>query len=125
MPIRKEDDALSRATLQEKNYFKRRDYSATTLDFNRFIFMTPGTKSQYYDWRLNFDKQNLPSIIFKIDQQKYVNRPDNVSSAVYGTAKYWWIIAMANDIKDPFTEFTLGKELTVPDINHFKSLLGL
>jgi len=125
MPIRKEDDGLSRARQQEKKYFRRKDRTASSTDFNRFIFMASGTKDQCYDWRLDFKKHQIPMAKFKIDQQKFINRPDAISSAVYGNAKYWWIIAMANDVKDPFIEFNLGKELSIPELKTVKGLLGL
>jgi len=124
MPIRPADDALSRAVIHEKMYFRIRDKSMTINDFNRFLYMVPGTKDKCFDWRLNWKTLQIKSTIFKIDQPKFVNRPDAISSVNYGNAKYWWIIAMANEIHDPFSEFYLGRELTIPDLNTFKHALG-
>ncbi len=124
MAIREESDPLSRATMHEKNYFKVRDPNASNLDFNRFLFMKPGEKDQCYDWRINWKKQDIPSSIFKINQPKFVNRPDSIAYATYGNSKYWWIIAMVNDVINPFSEFYLGRELIVPDLQATKKLLG-
>lgn len=126
MPIRKEDDALSRATIQKKDYFKRQDTSQSNLNFDRFIYMLPGNKSKFYDWRLDLStNSNIEFTKFVIDHEKFVNRPDAISYDVYGNAKYWWVIAMANSIKDPFFEFYKGRELKIPDIQTVKKELGL
>lgn len=125
MPIRNETDALSNVSGQKGNYFKKQDLTVNNLDFNRFIFMQPGKKSEFYDWRLDFSTMKIDYQKFIINQERYVNRPDNISFDLYGNSKYWWIIAMANDVIDPFVEFYKGRELKVPEINMFKKKLGL
>ena len=53
-----------------------------------------------------------------------MNRLDIISERFYGTPAYWWVIAMANNIVDPFylpidttlkivklSEFTMAQEL--------------
>mgnify|MGYP004004404035 CR=1 FL=1 len=124
MTIRKQDDALSRVSVQESKYFDKQDKTVTSSDFNRFLYMTPGNKNKFYDWRLDWSKKNIDSTTFLIDQEKFVNRPDSISHDVYGNAKYWWIIAMANDISDPFFGFHKGRTLKIPDIELVKKELG-
>ena len=87
--------------------------------------MTPGNKDNFYDWRLDFSTLDIGYESFLIDQEKFVNRPDAISFDVYGNSKYWWIIAMSNDITDPFTGFYKGRELKIPDIIMFKKKIGL
>ena len=41
MPIRSQDDSTSRVAVQEKEYFKKQDKTATSMNFNRFLFMPP------------------------------------------------------------------------------------
>ncbi len=125
MPIRNENDGLSRVKWQESEYFKVRDTTQTHLHFNRFLYMPKGTKDDSYDWRLKWDKINFPGTVFIINQPKYVNRPDAVSHAVYGNSKYWWIIAMANNINDPFVDFKFGRKLKIPDLDIVKRSFGM
>lgn len=47
--------------------------------------------------------------------QPFVNRPDLVSRLYYGTEQLYWVIALANDMIDPFIETTVGKQLRIPD----------
>jgi len=44
---------------------------------------------------------------------KEVNRLDALAYEYYGDAKFWWIIAIANDIKDPFY-LEQGEVLRIP-----------
>lgn len=124
MPIRPETDTLSKVKNQKDLYFRRQDPTATNLDFNRFVFMKPGNKDKFYDWRMKFETLDLQFETFLISEEKYVNRPDAISYNVYGNSKYWWIIAMANDIKDPFFEFHKGRKLKIPDLQLFKREIG-
>lgn len=45
-------------------------------------------------------------------------------SVAVDSSKYWWVIADANNIIDPFdlSEF-IGKNLLIPDLNRIKLLL--
>ena len=43
------------------------------------------------------------------------DRLDIISTSFYGTPKYWWVIAMANNIIDPFT-LEIGTNLRIPPI---------
>ncbi len=48
--------------------------------------------------------------------QKYNVRPDLLSYAQYGTAKYWWIFSQRNPdlIQDPINDFIAGKTIRIP-----------
>ena len=43
------------------------------------------------------------------------DRLDIISTSFYGTPKYWWVIAIANNIIDPFT-LEIGTNLRIPPI---------
>lgn len=43
------------------------------------------------------------------------DRLDIIAVKFYGTAKYWWVIALANDIIDPFT-LDIGTTLRIPTL---------
>lgn len=48
-----------------------------------------------------------------------------VSLRRLGKANYWWAIATASGIQDPFTEAATGIELEIPDVNYVQfHLLG-
>lgn len=47
---------------------------------------------------------------------KSENRLDIVAYEMYGYATYWWVIAMANDIIDPFN-VKIGTVLRVPPVS--------
>lgn len=125
MPIRHQDDGLSRVRKQKDDYFKIQDKTMSPLDFNRFLYMPVGSKLKSFDWRLEWKKMNFPTQTFLIDREKFVNRPDSIAFDVYGNSKYWWIIAMMNDITDPFTEFYKGRSLLIPDLELVKRSFGI
>ena len=43
---------------------------------------------------------------------------DLISERVYGTDRLWWVIAMANDVIDPFNEVVSGLELKYPPFSY-------
>ncbi|MBX9838820.1 MAG: baseplate wedge protein 53 [Silvanigrellaceae bacterium] len=104
----------------EDDYLRIQDGTMNHLDFNRFLYMPPGTKNKPFDWRLDWEKKKIPCTEFIIDSTRYVNRPDNVAFDNYGNAKYWWVIAMANDIRNPFIDFNLGRKIKIPDLDLVK-----
>lgn len=125
MPIRKEDDGLSRVRKQRDDYFRYQDNTISPLDFNRFLYMPVGSKMKSFDWRLDWKKAGFPTKTFLIDHEKFVNRPDSIAFDVYGNSKYWWIIAMMNDITDPFTGFYKGRTLLIPELELVKRSFGI
>lgn len=49
----------------------------------------------------------------------YENRPDLISLRFSGSYHYGWLIALHNDILDPFEEFVKGKEINIPDFDEY------
>lgn len=43
------------------------------------------------------------------------NRLDIISNKYYGTPRYWWVIALANEIIDPF-DIPIGTYLRIPSL---------
>lgn len=84
-------------------------------------------KSQYYSpfledtvWNL-FDKTyDIPETfdfsIFKVNEEKYIGRPDIISYDAYGDAMYADIICKLNGISNPF-ELNVGMILVIPSPN--------
>ena len=123
MPIRHEDHALSKVKIQEDNWFKKAERDEK--DLTRFVYHKKGKKDDYWTFKIDFEKENFNDSLFLIDQEKYVNRPDSIAHKVYGNSKYWWIIALRNNITEPFVEFYKGRSLKIPELNLIKRKLGL
>lgn len=49
-------------------------------------------------------------------EHKYLGRLDLLSYEVYETAMLWWVIALANDILDPFDDTLVGSLIYIPPI---------
>ena len=47
---------------------------------------------------------------------------DNISMDIYGTPNLWWIVALFNDVTNPFEELTEGTNLFVLKPDHLYSL---
>jgi len=45
-----------------------------------------------------------------------VGRPDAIAFLFYQQERYWWVIAVTNNIIDPINEMTTGRILKIPDI---------
>lgn len=49
--------------------------------------------------------------------QDIQNRPDLLSSRVYGTPDLWFVIYEFNNIRDPFFNLTQGTSLRIPELD--------
>lgn len=68
----------------------------------------------------------LPQDTFFEVGPAYINRPDLISLAVYGTEQLYWVIAYANKMTDPFAQTRQGLKLRIPDReNLFQSILAV
>jgi hypothetical protein len=47
--------------------------------------------------------------------ERFANRLDRVASEAIGDERYWWAVALANNIVDPLTECSVGRVLRVPN----------
>lgn len=124
MPIRNEEDVMSRAIMQEKEWFEKVDRFQTDLD--RWVYMEKGTRDGSWEFRKKISEmENLDDTEFLITDPKFVNRPDAIAYKFYGNAKFWWIIAERNEILDPFTGFYKGRKLKIPAMERLRSEVGL
>lgn len=46
--------------------------------------------------------------------QHEIGRIDLIAHKYYKDSRLWWIIALVNDIKDPWDDLTMGKTLRIP-----------
>lgn len=52
-------------------------------------------------------------------------RLDIIANRYYNNALLWWVIAEANDIFDPITEVTAGRDLRIPSIDTLYGYRGI
>ena len=45
-----------------------------------------------------------------------LQQPDLISKKLYDTERYWWIICLVNEIKNPYVDITEGLILEVPSV---------
>lgn len=57
-----------------------------------------------------------PNDIYHRVQTQEINRLDTLAAMYYRNPLFWWIIAQANDIADPFERVEPGTLLRIPDI---------
>ena len=126
MPIRDEFDPQSSVQQLEQEWFEKAEMNENEL--TRFIDMKYSDrpkKTWFIKKDLENPKTNLNDIEWVINHEKYVNRPDAISYKFYGNSKYWWLIALRNNIINPFYDFHLGKKLLIPDLDIIKHYLKL
>jgi hypothetical protein len=126
MPIRDEFDPQSSTKQLEKEWFEKSEISED--DLTRFIHMKYSDRNKK-TWFIKKDLSDatidLNDTEWTINEDKYENRPDVISYKFYNNSKYWWVIALRNEIKDPFKEFQKGRTLLIPNLNLVKKYLGL
>ncbi|HEU5118654.1 MAG TPA: hypothetical protein VFT74_18800 [Isosphaeraceae bacterium] len=79
---------------------------------------TPVDGNHYETWRDPTTADPLgPDILDGVDTIDHVlsvgERLDLLAFKYYGDPEYWWVIALANRIQDPFS-LTVGQRLRVP-----------
>ncbi len=124
MPIRTHESSQSQTLRLEKEWFTKAEKKE--LDLHRFGYMEKGTRDNFWEFKkdLSSSSIDLKDTIFLIDHDKFVNRPDAIAHKFYGNSKYWWLIALRNDIKEPFYEFFKGRKLKIPNLVAAKQVLG-
>lgn len=56
-------------------------------------------------------------------ERKFEGRLDLISAVFLGEPRYWWVVAMYNNILDPNVEITTGVIIYIPSLENVKSLL--
>jgi len=100
-----------------------------TLDY--YVKIDSNYLSRYNNTRIINEKETNYKIFETYDNAKIVtsdsdkyykvthlteNRLDIIAYKIYGNAMYWWILAMANDIIDPFN-IPINTLLRIPPIS--------
>lgn len=105
-------------------YLSPRVYSDLSRYSSRRIIVDSSTHYQYHE------TDNNVSIV-ESSGDKYVtidastcNRIDIIAFRYYGRSTYWWIIALANKIIDPF-DLPIGTTLRIPPVSSLYESKGV
>jgi len=62
-----------------------------------------------------FITEGLENATYKVSQipPSMEFRPDLIAQAAYGNKNLWWLVCTANNIIDPNTELTAGKQIYI------------
>ena len=77
---------------------------------------------QYTENEEIIETQNKITIPYSVNDKSYTvqvgeeGRLDLISNKVYGTPMYWWILAQASNIYDPFS-ISVGDRIRVPSLS--------
>lgn len=104
-----------REVFTERQYLAPRQYKNISRYKNIRRLMDEDTKKIYHEnWIQKYVDYSKSDIYHIVDIQD-AGRLDIIAQLYYGTPRYWWVIALANAIKDPF-DIPVGTSLRVPDI---------
>lgn len=89
-------------------------YNDTTYENTSPWYLTPFNEKFldiYYHRTIEPDSSDL---IFLIEEEKYVNRPDLLAYDVYGDHKLWWVFGVRNGFKDLIFDMKIGTIIIIP-----------
>ncbi len=100
--------------LSPVNLQSRYLYTKTVADSNKNVIYGLFSKHGFYD---------LTDSIYHIVTKREANRLDIIADKYYGNPQYWWMIAMANNIIDPFI-LVEGTTILIPNVDAFHQQQG-
>jgi hypothetical protein len=65
-------------------------------------------------WEMDEIEENEGDSYFEVTAE-YAHRPDLISLLFYGTEQFYWVIAFANKLMEPFAQTIVGLRLRIPD----------
>ena len=104
----------TREHFEQLEYLPKIDYKNVCRYKNLRTIQEEDGKIHHESWFqkfINFSNNDEYSVVTKVEE----NRLDIISYKFYNTPKYWWVIAMANYIFDPF-DIPVGTKLRIPPI---------
>ena len=61
--------------------------------------------------------------VIRLEDHRYVNRPDLLANDVYGDPDLFWVIAVRNTFQDPVFDFKFGELIVVPHPSYIRTLV--
>lgn len=101
------------------------DTNSTRLRYSRYVSGGTTEVSDYsLEWweRLNF-VSNSDDTSYVVEK-RFEGRLDLIAATFLGEPRYWWIIAMQNNILDPYNEVVEGVLLYIPTRERVKTALS-
>lgn len=65
-------------------------------------------------WEMDEIEENERDRYFEVTAE-FAHRPDLISLYFYGTEQFYWVIAFANKLSEPFAQTRVGLRLRIPD----------
>jgi len=59
---------------------------------------------------------------FYVVEKKFAHRIDLIAASQLGDSTLWWVIAMLNNILDPYNEIAEGRVLQIPSADRLSTL---
>jgi len=108
------DAYLSRYS-NELTYLYPRSYD-TVSRYQNVLCIEDDLSVKYHETFPKFEIEKSDQDIYYKVETKNENRLDIISNIAYNTPRLWWVIAMANDIVDPF-KVPVDTILRIPDLS--------
>lgn len=107
--------AEEREVFYPLTYLYPRLYSNSSRYKNLRRIQDEDTKKIYHEsWSQNTVSMSDSDTYYTVTAAEE-NRLDIIANTYYGTPKYWWVIALANYIIDPF-DVPTGTQLRIPPL---------
>lgn len=104
-----------REVFEHPTYYEPKSYpNVSRYSSLRRLKDTESGKYYHENWIQKFIKVSADDQYYTVTLYEK-NRLDIVSNMYYSTPKYWWVIAIANNILDPF-DLPIGTNLRIPPI---------
>lgn len=88
------------------NILKYKTHPSILSGTKEFIDFTPLSKFEVTE-----DPEDIYHEVTEVDK----SRLDLIAWQYYGNVNFWWVIAVVNDIYDPFTDLTPGTIIRIPN----------
>ena len=66
----------------------------------------------FKNYSINTDTQT-DTVFYDTYEVEWESFWDDISSEVYGTPKLWWVVALMNNVTNPFEELEAGDNITI------------
>ncbi len=74
-------------------------------------------------WERTVFSSNVDDRLYVVEA-RYAGRLDLISAVFLDEPRYWWVIAMHNNILDPHNEIRVGTTLYIPTLERVKSIMN-
>lgn len=117
LSIKKKFSKLYKPELIEDNEHQG-IYDERSRYYNLKIIKSPYVSDS--PWVETWERETIPysdNDIYIEFNSNYNGRLDLVSYDYYKTSRLWWVIAVANNIQNPFEKIEVGKILRIPSLH--------